>query len=303
MLEKGRKFSYTKLIELVANLFDRIDFREEAIVGGCSERPFNAKHMPLTVQEYNHLHLRLVGAKSICVFLEKILNCATHPLATKRIVRTIVLAEPKSRFHPLIFYTIKSGINIDPAYLAAPFLRAALVFCECTPTASTAEKLINEIASEVHTIGQTGGREHLEFFLQARRLRSLRGIAPPDFFNRCVLVSMSQWAPQLLMYWEEDVRQDTIELLRILLFQYDINSMDDEEMADELLENGKKLCIACAKRCQFVLEGSRPLSRTAGAIVDVITTCLKTFFTEDDRVFISSALGTGLHDQRYWASL
>ena len=291
MLEKGRKFAYTKLIEFVANLFDRIDFREEAVIGSCSERPFNTKYMPLTEQEYQYLHLRLAGAKNVCVFLEKILNCATHPLAAKRIVRTMVLAEPKARFHPLIFCTIKSGISIDPAYLAAPFLRAALVFCECTPTASTAEKLITEISSEVHSIGQSGGREHLEFFIQARRLRSLRGTARPDFFSRCVLINMSQWAPQLLMYWEEEVRQETIELLKILLFQYDIDSMDDEEMADELLESGKKLCLACAHRCQQVLEEGKPLGRTAGAIVDVITTCLQRFFTEDDRVFINSALG------------
>ena len=292
MLEKGRKFPYTKLIEFVANLFDRIDFREEPVSGNCDERPFAISAMPLTEAEYHHVHFRLAGAKSICIFLEKILTCATNSLATKRIVKRMVLAEPKAKFSPLIHYTIRSGISIDPAYLAAPFLRAALTFCECTPVASAAERLIHDISLEVHSIGQSGGREHLDFFIQARRIRSLRGAVPPDVFNRCVVDNMNLWAPQLLMYWEEEVRLNTIDLLKIILFQHDVTNMDDEEQADYLIENGKKLCIACAKRCQLVLEEGKPLGRTAEAIVDVISTCVQTFFSsEDDRAFIKDALG------------
>ena len=298
MIEKGRKFPYGKLIEFVANLFDRIDFREEPVSGNCDERPFDIHAMPLTEVEYYNTHFRLTGTKGTCVFLEKILNCAINPLATKRIIRRMVLAEPRAKFSPLIENTIRSGLSVDPASLASPFLRAALTFCECTPIASSAERLIHVISLEVHSIGQSGGREHLDFFIQARRLRSLRGAVSPDSFSRFVLANISLWAPQLLMYWEEEVRLNTIDLLRILLFQHDTNNMDDEEKADELIENGRSLCISCAKRCQLVLEEGKPLGRTAEAIVDVINTCLRTFFTgEKDRILVNNAMGMSFYSK------
>ena len=292
MLEKGRKIPMTKLIELIANLFERVDFQEECYDGPCEDRTFEAHQMSLTNAEHQYVHFRHAGPKSICYFLDKILNSAGNPLATKRIVRTMVLAEPQANFHPLIQNTIKASINIDPASLAAPFLRVALTFCEYTPHLNMAEKLINDIAIEVHSIGQHGGREHLEFFAQARRLRNVRNVAAPDFFNRAVLTRMNLWAPQLLMYWDEDVRNGTIDLLKMLLFDHDITTMDDEERADVLADAGKKLCVQSAKRCQMVLEEGKPVGKTVEQVMVVVYECLKRYFTEDEETIVREAQGT-----------
>ena len=291
MLEKGRKIPMVKLVELIANLFERVDFQEECEYYRCEDRPLDAERMCLTKVESNYVHFRQAGSKGICYFLEKILNSTCNPSATSRIVRSMVLAEPQAKFHPLIQNTIKGGINIDPACLAAPFLRVALVFCECTHSMMTAERLITDVASEVHSIGQSGGREHLEFFAQARRLRNIRTTAAPNFFNRLVLTRSHLWAPQLLMYWEEDVRVGSIELLNLLLFQHDINNMDDEEMADELLESGRKLGIQCLKRCQTILEEGKPVGKTGNQIMSVVEECLRRYFNEEEAAFVRDAQG------------
>ncbi|KAL9131097.1 MAG: hypothetical protein Q9217_000859 [Psora testacea] len=292
MLERGRKIPMTKLIELVANLFERLKFQEEGDDGPCENRPFDTNQMCLTNLEQQYVHFRQAGSKGICHFLDKILSSASNPLASKRIVRSMVLAEPQAKFHPLIHNTIKGGININPACLAAPFLRVALTFCEYTHSISTAERLITEIASEVHSIGQSGGREHLDFFAQARRLRNVRNIAAPDFFSRVVLTRTNLWAPQLLMYWDEDVRSGTVELLKILLFDHDITNMDEEDLADELAESGRKLCVQTAKRCQMVLEEGKPVGRTAEQIMIVVNECLGRYFSEDEETFVRDAQGS-----------
>ncbi|KAL9102182.1 MAG: hypothetical protein Q9163_002630 [Psora crenata] len=295
MLEKGRKIPMTKLVEFIANLFERIDFQEDFDDVPCENRRFDVNQMSLTHTEHQYIHFRQASVKGICHFLDRILNSASNPLATRRIVRSMVLAEPRAKFHPIIQNTIRFGINIDPACLAAPFLRVALTYCEYTHSILTAERLVTDIASEVHTIGQSGGREHLEFFAQARRLRNVRNIARPDCFNRLVLTRANLWAPQLLMYWEDDVRNGTVELLKILLFDHDINNMDDEELADQLRDAGRKLCIQCAKRCQMVLEEGKPVGKTAEQIIVVVNECLGRYFSEDEEGIIRDAQGRCLN--------
>ena len=301
MLEKGRKFIHFKLLELLAIFLERIDLRHDATRASCQGRPFDPSSMLLTDTEYQYIHFRQAGAKSNCVFLEKALNTAANPQAMKRVVKALILAEPDARIYHLVLYTIKNGINIDPANLAAPFLKAALTFCECIHIPNLAERLITDIASEVDTIGQNGGREHLEFFVSARRIRSMRNVESPEIFSRAVLVNADRWAPQLLLYWDAEVRQGTTDLLKILLFQYDVNDMDDEELSDLIVVNGKKLGVACARLCQRGLEGAKPVGRTADEISNVTKLCLEQYFLlEEDEAFIMEA--QGLLDARDGAS-
>ena len=297
LVEKGRKFSFVRLAELVARLFEHIDFTQDPTVTRTEDREIDSIKVPLTEVEYQYVHHRHAGAKSSCIFLEKLLTSATNaPTPIANIITYMVLAEPDARFHPLIHLTLKNGCSVEPAYLAAPYLRATLVYCECTPVLTQAERLITEIANDVHTIANTGGREHLDFFRRARRLRSRRNLSPeqpPDIFNRIVLKTVYLWAPYLLMYHDEDIRVATIEVLNPLIFDHNIQNMDDEEFADLLLASVKKLCLSSAQRCNGLLQEGKPVGRSAQQIVDVIHECLQRYYTVDeDEVFIASAEGT-----------
>ena len=279
LVEKGRNFSLNKLTELLANLLDKVELR--ATVARSRERKVSKDGMPLTSIEDQYMRLGgdISRSKNICVFLTKILDTGSNPPAAKKIIRAMVLAEPQFGMLTPVQNTITNGINIDPATLAAPFLRAAIVFCEACPTEANARHLIHYIAGEVDTIGVFGGREHLDFFSQARRIQSLSLKRSPDFFNRCVLKTVPQWAPPLVMYFEEPVRNGTIDLLKLLVFGHDIKAMDDEEYAELIEKVGRELQVACTRRCHLLVQAQKTQdAKSVEQVISVIRHCLQMYY-------------------------
>lgn len=280
LLEKGRSFSLVKLTQLIANLLDKVALRADT-VRAYRERKVKNPGMPLTYVEDNYM--RFGGdhprSKGTCVFLVKILDADNNPEATKKIIRAMILAEPEFGMLTLVQNTITNGINIDPATLAAPYLRAAIVFCEACPTENNAWEVINSIAGEVETIGMFGGKEHLDFFSDARRIRSLSLESSPDFFNRCVLKTVPHWAPPLVMYFEESVRNNTIDLLRTLVFGHDIKAMDDEEYAEIIETVGRELQVACTRRCFLLVQSQKTQdAKSVEQVIMVIRHCLEMYY-------------------------
>lgn len=294
LVEKGRRYSLTNLVELLAALLDKIDLTIDW-VQKPQHRHFDLQCMPLTKQEDELMQMGsdLARSKSSCIFLEKVLNCSDNTSATQIIVRTMTLAEPTFGMIEHVQRTIMGGINIEPAYLAAPFLDAAISFCEAAPTADHAQDMIRYIAAEVDTIGDHGGREHLNFFTRARRLVSLQDGIEEGSFNRAVLRAVPQWAPALLQFREETVRNGTLDLLKLLVFSHDIQTMDDEEHAELIESAAKDLQIACTRRCHTLVRAQKPIdSDRVEQIIRVIRHCLETYYTpEEDQRPIADAQG------------
>lgn len=281
LIEKRRKYSFTQLIELVRVLFSYVDLHLRPVDVQIKERPQNKGKSPLSKIEEEHVRFGsdFSRPKSI-VFLDKMLGADQNPMATKAILATMLQAEPRVGLLTIIHKTILSGIKLEPASLAAPYLRAALVFCEHSPTPTESKDLVRNIAGEVETIGHNGGKEHLEFFIHARRLRNIRYPRNPHFFNHLVLVNVHLWAPPLLMYWEECVRTDTINLLKTLVFDHDIQTMENEQEADELARTAKHLCQMCIKRVkeQVVQQQKTVESKSVANVIDVIKYCIEHYY-------------------------
>ena len=296
LIDKGRKFPLGKLIELLASLLERLDLAQEPVIDRYGLRPYNTGHGPLTSAEDDLIRFgvnRPTRAKDTVIFLDRILTGGSNPQAMKRIVKALVLAEPSLRIAVALRSTLQGGISVDPAVLAGPYLRAALVFCECIPSINSADSMIQFVAKEVTSIGKSGGREHLEFFTQARRLRSLRHDKFPEVFSQAVLHCLPIWAPGLLTYAEESVRVDTLEFLKLLIFNHDINNLDDEEQADKLSRIGKELGYACAKRCEFEVKKQEPLENPKywEQIQEVIKHCVKEYFEECPEADVQAIAG------------
>ena len=284
LVEKGRRFSLVKLQELLAMLLEKVDLTVN-FVNRIQDRYHDLPNIPLTRMEDELLQsgTDIARSRNHCIFLEKILNVNVNPPATRRIIRAMTLAEPQFGMLGLIHKTISSGINIEPAHLAAPYLEAAITFCESTPLEDTAHNMIKYIATEVDTIGDYGGREHLDFFSRARRLVSLRNNFEEGFFNRVVLRAVPQWAPALLQYREDQIRLSTLELLKLLVFDYDVERMDDEEHAQLIETAAKDLLIACTRRCHALVQGQKPVDRqVVEQIISVMIFCSKTYYGPDD---------------------
>ena len=295
LIEKGRKFSLAKLIEVVRNLLVTIDLELNPLdIQHPRQRPLENGKMMLTGVEEKYM--RFNERSKHLIFLEKILSSEHNIKASKDIVRTITLAEPTFGALQDITNTILSGINLEPASLAAPYLAVALTFCESAPMPGQVTTMITAIARDVDTIGVNGGREHLDFFSQARRIRNLR-IRSPQHCNRMVLHTVPSWAPALIMYWEESVRTGTIDLLKTLVFDRDTQNMDDEEEAEEIERIAKELCQACVKRIrEHIIQHQKAVeTRSVESVVQVIRHCVHDYFQdgaiEDDRGFVQEAEG------------
>ena len=283
--EKGRRFSLNRLIELLRLLLSRIDLRMTPHDPRFQPRRLmDSGKLSLSKAEEELLHwgvepgrLRTLG------ILDKLLSCNQNSSAAGSIVQMMVLAEPQVGFISSIAKTILNGINIDPASLAAPFLNAALTFCCFAPSEARIKDLVAHIAREVDTIGVNGGKEHLDFFINARHIQNQRGVKDQEFFHRLVRDTVPHWAPPLIMYWDEDIRMKTIDLLKTLVFHTDINEMDDELEVEEITSIAKKLCETCLKRVQdqIVLPQKPVEAKSVEQVREVIRHCISQFYQDD----------------------
>lgn len=286
LIEKGRKFSLHKLIELLRILLEQADLVEEAIErNDYEDRPILNGKARLTEIEEDYLRL---GSRSqrprTLVFLEKVIGSDHNRQAATAIVRTMLLAEPDGILLTAMQRTILGGINIEPATLAAPYLSAALAFCEFCPEHSCIKELIKTIALEVDTIGVNGGQEHLDFFAFARRLSNTQVPKTQASFHRLVLLTVPHWAPALVMYWEENVRSKTIELLKTLVFDCDTRNMDNEREANEIEKVGRDLCETCTKRIEeTIVEPQKQVeSKSVDHVIQVVKHCARMYCDNDD---------------------
>ena len=281
LLKKGRKYSYHKLLELLQLLLHQVDLAEEHVEDNNSEeRPILEGRLVLTVTENDYIRFGSLPQRSRClVFLDKAISLYQNDLAARRIVEVMLLAEPGANLLLAVQRTILSGINIDPASAAGPYLRAALVFCEFCPSQAPIKEVIKSIAQEVDTIGIYGGKEHFEFFHSARRLSNTRAPKNQSSFHRLVLQTVPHWAPALIMYCDENIRARTIDILRVLVFDPDIHNMDDEREADEIQRVGRELCAKCVKRIEeCVVEPRKTVdSKSVESVVSVIKHCARTY--------------------------
>jgi ubiquitin carboxyl-terminal hydrolase 34 len=218
MLEKGRKPSYYKLIELISVLLTRIDLRDVQMPQDDNERYSypNSEMYPLTKQESRIIHLYITKTKTT-VFVTKMLDLNINPMATNAIIARLLQASSELSILPYLHKTVMASIAIEPANLAAPYLRACVTFCQNCPQGAEIKDVIYRTAQDVDTIGIFGGRDHVSFFHQLTRTVNpyLRN---PNFVRNCVLDAVPQWAPPLLTYHDISVREEAQNLIDELLF-------------------------------------------------------------------------------------
>lgn len=286
LLEKGRKFSFKNLLDLLRILLESVDIAEQPLtLQEGEERPLSEGKAVLSIIEDDLIHFgSTVQRAKLLVFLEKILSLDHNRSAARSIVRTLVLTDNSAQLSVPIQKTIHSGINVEPATLAVPYLDAALVYCEVCSSQSSVKDMIHKIAIEVDTIGLHAGQEHLEFFLHARRLTNVRIQRYSPFFTQLVLLDVQHWAPALLMYWEDHVRVSTLESLQSMVFDRDTQNMDNEDEAEMIERVGRELCHACVRRVQdqVIQEHKAVESRLVEQIDQVMCYCIAHYLSSDE---------------------
>ncbi|KAI9827937.1 MAG: hypothetical protein M1819_006880 [Sarea resinae] len=283
ILEKGKKPSYTKIIELLRILIEKVELLEDPAASDQERATYYTfDKLPLTAAEEAYMKYRVPKTKNIA-FITKMLDTDQNSIASAAILKVLLEAEPDFGYSPGIQRTISAGIAIDPASLAAPYLQAAIVFCENTPDLTEAKELVTRTARDIETIGGHGGREHLDFFRTLLTCRNPR--FPRQFsFSSLVLHTIMYWAPPLLIYWEETVREDVFLLVQSLLFQYGYPPQGDDNQFNELINfAARHLTTSCIKHIttKFIQNQISVEARMVDKIIQVMKAGME-FFDEND---------------------
>ncbi|KAI9789798.1 MAG: hypothetical protein M1835_001433 [Candelina submexicana] len=280
LLEKGRKPNYTQLIKLVRDLLLRIDLRHRPVAHEDERAvlPISEKS-PLTESESSQLRMEQPKVRTL-VLLSKMIDCTHNVAASSDIIKMMLQAEPELDLLPAIYHTIMSGISIDPASMAVPYLDAALAFCKYTPRAAEAKEMVARTARDVETIDVQGGHENLHFFYSLLDVRNNNLDSDVLGYRYLVLENVQFWAPPLLLYWEEKVRSDTVVVLKSLIFVHGIPVNTESPRLSTAIERAAKLLgKSCVKHIQNKYLAARITveAKTVREIVDTTRNCMEYF--------------------------
>ncbi|KAL4783116.1 hypothetical protein BJX76DRAFT_270130 [Aspergillus varians] len=291
LLEKGRKFSHRKLMDLMSILLARIDLTVRPVSEDEREVLSNDK-FSLTLAESDLI--RPLGAQRELVFLKKILHQYSSPQACRNIFGLFMDAEPDAGLMEPIMQVLKDGLRVAPAERCAPFLEAVLVLCRRGPDEETILTILDYVAKGVDTINDSGGKEHLTFFTNLLGGRNERLGLDDTWFSSHVIELIPDWVPALLMYPDRAIRNMTMELLRRILFNEETPAVGEERqsryaaIAKELVSTS----VDKLRKTYLSIPGISVEARALEAIRTVINHCLTSYFSdaeEEDQKIVNQA--------------
>lgn len=172
-------------------------------------------------------------------FIKRQLDLDINVEQTKQIIRWwLEHNEKNGNTRETMRTTLINGINVEPAEKAGPFLDCIADLISVSDRAGEIKRLIQRVASEVHSIHCSGGREHLDFFATCWDLRN-ENVEDPAIVRNSVLGTMPQWSPALLTYWEQDIRHETFRFINEIFLShrsedYTWDTAQFEKLADQM---------------------------------------------------------------------
>ncbi|KAL4910198.1 hypothetical protein BDW74DRAFT_144626 [Aspergillus multicolor] len=290
LVEKGRKFSHRKLMDLMSELLARIDFTARPVSdderGVLSNGKFPATHSE------NDL-LRPLGQRRELVVLKKILTQWQSPHACRRILSLLMDAEPDAGLMEPVFQVLVEGLRIAPAERCAPFLDAAVVLCRRSPDKERILSILDYAAKGVDTINDSGGIEHLYFFQNMMSSQNDRLGLDDTWFSSRVIDLIPDWVPALLLYPDRTIRTGTMDFLRKILFSEESAAVEDEGQP-HYADVAKKLVVASVDKLRKMYLATPGISVETGALEAIRTVmdhCLTSYFadSEEDQKIVNQA--------------
>ncbi|KAI1997922.1 hypothetical protein LOZ51_002594 [Ophidiomyces ophidiicola] len=282
LVEKGRKFSQVKLLELLYLLVSCLNWRlsptSEQQSRICREGKFS-----MTIDEADLI--LPIGRHKELVVLQKIIEQQSNPPVIRQLIKLLVELPPSQRLLENICRAIEEGLNAEPSSFTVPFLEAAMIFCEYAPDADSILGLIDFAIKGIETLDDAG-REYLAFLQALLSLQNEKIGHEEGWFCGVVLDRTSEWAPALLMYEDRCTSNNTFELLQRLLFSKEVEELPDSHR--QYYRNiGRDLAQACAEKLRILcVERPSPQqnidSRLVEAINHVLNHCMDTYFNEND---------------------
>ncbi|KAJ5103007.1 hypothetical protein N7532_003536 [Penicillium argentinense] len=216
LLEKGRRFSYRHLLQLVATLLMKVDLSRPPIPADAPRVISNGKYPPTETEA--RLLLSVAEEGYICLLMKLLSSAHTAKLQdVLPILGAYLESEPAAGYLEFIVKTLEIGVRFNSDF-CIPFLDATVVFCELTPDAGSILGLINYVAMGIDLHRPVAALEHSEFFTSISQITNARIGLSPDWFFGAVQDRLPDFAPALLIDVKTAVRQQMYQLVQRLLF-------------------------------------------------------------------------------------
>lgn len=183
-----------------------------------------------------------------------------------------------------ILGAITAGIYAEPAANAVPYLQAGIKFCQMCPEYKMVLQLISRYAEGVSTIQDSGGAEHLDFFAQVSRMSNPNLQRKRNtVFKEMILRKLPCFAPHLMFYHDQEVRHNTVRLIKNLMLDVDYGAIDDDLMEELVQDSGRNLARQCIELAKNLIARAKPLeSLRVEDLCSATKECLVRFFDEND---------------------
>ncbi|KAJ5446004.1 Peptidase C19 ubiquitin carboxyl-terminal hydrolase 2 [Penicillium cf. griseofulvum] len=295
LLNKGRRFNHLILLSLCLVFFKHLDLSLRPTPIGGQRQVLNGKFSASTREMELINPVEPDGSLSILLKLLKHETLARSQ-TTRAILGVLLDGEPGSGLLGSIQLTLENGVRLEPAIQCTPFLEAATTFCQRCPDKERVIHMIDFVAKGVESIDNSGGQEHIDFFMRLCRGNNQRLNMDSAKFTDLVLDNISVWAPTLLIDKDETVRRNMHNILDEMIFNGRIveASTEDSEQTGECItpERRRSICRqlpnACIERLKSAFltdQISHIDARLLENITPVINYCLATFYdnSETDR--------------------
>ncbi|KAJ5310627.1 uncharacterized protein N7443_003088 [Penicillium atrosanguineum] len=284
LIDKGRRFSYLKMMALCAVFFKKIDFALPPVRDDETRHVLGNVMYSLSVTE--NKFIKPIDEDGSLSVLQKILqhDHFGNTKASYTIIAALLQSEPQAGLLDNIIKALQVGLRLSPADLSIPFLEATCMFCKWCPGKADAADIIRFVAKGVESIDGRASVDHLEFFTRICTTSNERLRLGEDWFSAIVQDEIPSWAPTLLIDTDRSVRQGTMDILKTLLFSNENIGLTTESQA-RYYQIGRNLMISCVQRVEksFIHSQVQQVeSRIVDSIIEVIKHCQDTYFDDED---------------------
>jgi ubiquitin carboxyl-terminal hydrolase 34 len=225
----------TKPVELLCLLMERCSpFVRPTKNEAMRDRYLDLAPLPLTVAE--GYYFKMMDRSHGLALFTKLIELPGALPAVIKLIRHLISSDSSPEEHEFLdrlVTTLLSGISIDPAAHADPYLHCLHVFVAATKSQRYVNEIVRKVAMEIPTIGISGGCEHLRFF------KGICLLDGPDRNTRSSLLeNIGDWAPALIVYCDGGVREETEEFLDELIFEESASFYPEVQQATMNLASG-----------------------------------------------------------------
>ena len=308
--EKGRVFSFSGLIALLATILEYVRFSTKHGIDN-SRIPDEDGRYELTLNEAQLLSPTKGSAKPklSLVWFHKIVMTKHNPNAAKKMVASLLR---ESVLAASLQITLSEGLSSDTVLDAVAFLDPAIAFCKHCSSANLIQQLIKDALDCVDSLGGVCGQEHLDFLVELVELENQpAGLTQQEFFTM-VFRHLKSWAPALLLFPDDihhDVRNQTMTFLENQL----LRPLKDHDLAPEqpailtrYTRNLAKACIVHLQQQYIPAPGNAQVTRIelgqTNQMRRIVQHICEHFFDNGDAAddhFVTEAMSTLDHVQAF----